>query len=567
MLDDDELQDYLLTAAGPLGSTVLPADYDHPLSNSPLYDAIVAIYDRNGDLLSTAEQAKLTQQCGNLSQELRQAMALILYAMDEASVNLAEAFSDFSPGIKSAVRRELGTYPLHYYNSEFLSDVFDEWEKTDQAELLNGATKFLSAITKAEAYFAIAPDSSLDEILFEFDTPIGFVMVGGALGNTYDSNTNGVRETNALLIDIGGDDRYEGRTCGASDEDTPLSVSIDLAGNDVYESSKFGCQGWGMFGIGVLVDVFGDDTYIAGDHAQGASTCGIGILRDVYGNDVHIGEMMVQGASACGVGLLDDESGDDVYYSPKYAQGFGFTFGSGVLRDVEGDDFYFVGGFEVDFRENQEGKERYVCMGQGFGYGPRRDNENWQGAGGIGVLSDGSGNDYYLGDYFCQGSSYWFATGILDDKAGDDVYVARRYSTGAGIHNSVGVLVDESGNDEYWNWGVGIGHGLDASVGIVVDVEGNDHYSANGWYTMGHGGDGLGVLLDNAGNDMYSILSSGGLGCGAPYMGNYRVPLGIFIDANGTDSYTREHNEAFWTKDETGVAIDMTGGDTGCLMP
>ncbi|MBN1592746.1 MAG: PQQ-like beta-propeller repeat protein [Candidatus Coatesbacteria bacterium] len=569
IFEDSELQDYILTAASPLGPIIARANYNHFLSDTPLRDAIEQIYTTNGVILSEAMRNDLAAQAANLSLELRQAMAMILFAMDDASSSLNQAFEHMSPNAKADIKARIpNAYPLCYYPGSFLSTVFDEWvEGVDFEQLLTAGTTLLSGLKRSEDYFAYVHDSSMAEFLFEFDTPIGFVMVGGAGDNVYNELANGVRERNALLIDIGGNDLYEGRSAGSTGDETPMSIAIDLSGDDVYESDKDGCQGWGFFGIGVLLDFFGNDLYIAPDHSQGSSTFGIGILQDVYGDDLIIGEEMAQGASACGIGLLDNESGNDIYFSPQYAQGFGFTFGSGVLRDVEGNDFYFVGGVDVDFREQEPGQERYVCMGQGFGYGPRRDQESWQGAGGIGILTDGGGNDYYLGDYFAQGSSYWFSTGVLDDKGGDDVYVARRYSTGAGIHNSVGVLVDESGNDEYWGWGVGVGHGLDASVGIVVDIMGDDFYSARGWYMMGHGGDGVGVLIDNAGNDIYSQRDATSLGYAGPYDVGLRRPIGIFVDVDGADAYTTKGNNRSWMADETGVGIDLTAGDSGCLMP
>ncbi len=566
---DQEPQEYVLTAASPLGPSILPVHYDHFLSDTPLQDAIAEIYSSHSQSLTQPQRDELAAQAGHLSLELRKAMAMILFAMNDASAKLDSAFAAVTPNMRSQIcSNVLNAYALCYYNGSFLSGVFDEWlDHVDFEQLLNAGATLLSGLRRAEDYFASVYDSSMDEILFRFDTPIGFVMVGGAADNLFNSTTNGVRERNALLVDIGGNDFYGGRTAGAAGDDTPISVSIDLTGDDTYDSTSDGCQGWGLFGIGVLIDAFGDDTYIAQNHCQGASTFGIGVLQDISGNDIFLGKEMSQGAAACGVAVLSNESGNDIYFSPEYSQGFGFTFGSGVLRDREGDDYYFIGGTDVDFREGTAGQERYVCMGQGFGFGPRRDQEGWQGAGGIGILTDGAGNDYYLGDYFAQGSSYWFSTGILDDKSGNDTYVARRYSTGAGIHNSVGILVDEAGDDEYWGWGVGIGHGLDASVGIVVDVMGDDYYSARGWYMMGHGGDGLGILIDNGGNDVYSQRDGTCLGYAAGYDHGLRRPLGIFIDADGIDAYTTKGNNRCWVADETGVGIDMTSGDTGCLMP
>jgi len=567
LFEDQEYQEFVITAAEPLGTTIAPVRYNRFLSETPLQTAITEIYDRHGLGLSPAKRQQLAQQAANLSLQMRQGIALLLYAMDDASFMLDDAFERVSTAMRNDIRHNVEyVYPLLGYTGAYLEQVFDEWKKVDQEMLVTAAATVLSGLKQAEVYFAGAGDSSMDETLFAFDTPIGFVLVGGASDNIYTSETNGVRETNALIVDIGGNDRFEGKSCASTDEDTAVSVCIDLGGDDVYESGRNGSQGWGLFGIGILVDVSGDDLYVGVDHCQGASTFGVGFLEDISGNDLFMGEMMSQGAAACGIAVLTNEFGNDIYYSPEYSQGFGFTFGSGVLRDRQGDDFYFVGGLDVDYRENKPGKERYVCMGQGFGFGARRDNEMWFSGGGIGILTDGEGNDYYLGDYFAQGSSYWFSTGILDDKSGDDTYVARRYSQGAGIHNSVGVLVDEAGNDEYLSWIVGMGHGLDASVGILVDVQGDDHYSASGWYAMGAGGDGVGILIDNLGNDIYGHKGSGGLGWAGPYMQGNRTPIGIFIDAAGLDAYTSAANNDTWTKDETGVGIDTTG-ETGVLMP
>jgi len=567
LFEDDEMQEYLLTAAQPLGIDVAPVTVGYLLSDTPLQTAISDICEEHDRTLTPSELGELASMAGRLSLELRQGMALILYAMNDSWFLFETAFRNVSPGVKGTLRQVLPSTYVMWLSSSYLDDTFRSWKyDLDQESFALAATTTLAAVNRAGEYLAAANDSDTDEILFGFDTPLGYVMVGGASDNTYDAGVNGVRETNALLIDIGGNDQYLGRVCGATDNDTTVSVCIDLAGDDVYHSDSHGCQGWGLLGLGALIDLQGNDLYVGQKHSQAAGVFGVGVLQDVYGDDIFAAKEFSQGAAALGIAVLSNDFGNDIYFSPEYSQGFGFTFGSGVLRDREGDDFYFVGGFDVDFRENKEGEERYVCMGQGFGYGTRRDGDYYSG-GGIGILTDGAGNDYYLGDYFAQGSSYWFATGILDDKAGDDVYVARRYSTGAGIHNSVGVLVDEAGNDEYWGWGVGIGHGLDKSVGIVVDVMGDDCYSARGWYMMGHGGDGVGVQLDNAGNDVYSQRDASCLGYGGPYMGNHYRPLGIFVDADGTDAYTTKGNDRFWVSDETGVGIDMTAGDTGCLMP
>ena len=85
----------------------------------------------------------------------------------------------------------------------------------------------------------------------------------------------------------------------------PISLVIDCAGNDAYESTHDGAQGFGLLGVGVLVDVAGDDTYLGQRWAQGAGFLGLGILIDDGGSDRYRSEGLSQGTALFGAAALE----------------------------------------------------------------------------------------------------------------------------------------------------------------------------------------------------------------------------------------------------------------------
>ena len=193
--------------------------------------------------------------------------------------------------------------------------------------------------------------------------------------------------------------------------------------------------------------------------------------------------------------------GNDQYFSRRFSQGVGLTKGLGCIMDNAGNDKYSAGGKYSDFRDPDRSFQSYS---QGFGLGLRPDETIVGASGGIGLLFDEDGNDAYYGDYYSQGSSYYFSLGVLYDKNGHDQYHSGRYSQGAGIHSSIGILEDDKGNDVYNAYfGVAQACGYDTGIGFMVDLEGNDYYKSN-VMSQGAGGEkGLGVLVDFKGNDYY----------------------------------------------------------------
>jgi hypothetical protein len=166
-------------------------------------------------------------------------------------------------------------------------------------------------------------------------TPSGTIVIGGKGKNTYDlEKMEGVN----VVIDLGGDDVYREGTVNFQ---RPVLILIDLDGNDRYEGAKPGIQGGAVMGISMLIDVAGNDVYRAQDVAQGSALCGVGILVDFAGDDQYLGLRRCQGQALGGLGILLDRAGRDRYHAAMWAQGFGAPLGFGVLEDLDGNDHYY----------------------------------------------------------------------------------------------------------------------------------------------------------------------------------------------------------------------------------
>lgn len=305
-----------------------------------------------------------------------------------------------------------------------------------------------------------------------------------------------------------------------------IGLAFDLgAGNDTWASLRLS-QGFGSLGVGVLADDGGDDTYAAEAGAQGSGVFGYGLLLDGGGNDTYLSWAFSQGFGYTGgIGQLLDVAGDDtfvadpgnafggttLYYSPQlpggegnssFCQGAGFGFrgdqwstwfsgGVGSLRDVAGNDSYVAGVFS-----------------QATGY--------WEGTG---ILADGAGNDTYDALYYMQGGSAHFASALFFDGGGDDQYSqtfdSQYMHTGAGHDYSLGLFLEDAGNDVYAYNGLAAGASNCQGVGVFVDKDGSDTYTARSTYSTGlgnHSGEcetrtstpSIGIFLDGGGDpDVY----------------------------------------------------------------
>jgi hypothetical protein len=199
-----------------------------------------------------------------------------------------------------------------------------------------------------------------------------------------------------------------------------LGLMISGSGNDKYLCSYSG-QGLGLFGgAGILIDEGGNDFYRLGgsepdfrdplkatqSFGQGfgmgvtseknlnAAPGGIGMLIDLKGDDTYIADYFAQGSSYYyGLGILDDRAGNDQYFAGRYAQGAGIHSSVGVLIDRQGNDFYY--------------SSFGVAQGLGHDYG-------------VGFLEDDGGENRYQGGTLVQGAATNDSVGILIDPKGPD---------------------------------------------------------------------------------------------------------------------------------------------------
>ncbi|MCK6459873.1 MAG: hypothetical protein L6Q95_08260 [Planctomycetes bacterium] len=443
--------------------------------------------------------------------------------------------------------------------------VFDDIAKRiDRPSLYYGCLKALQAAQDARREI---PEGEWPEFRFRLETPWGAVR--------FDNRGEGDRreENPLLVVDFDGESGVFWGPLGATGPRRPLSVALMLGHGGVLGDSNgfdlrkeggsaelasgiLGCGivcvagdednewrtgryglGFGMFGMGALVDEGGDDEYEIAAGGQGAGMFGIGLLLDAGGNDSYR--------------LLEGDG-----------QGYGGPGGVGILADRSGNDTYFA---ERDAakagRADYHSADRIAANNaQGAGFGRRgdgSDGHSW--AGGLGALLDAEGNDRYEAGNFSQGIGYWYGTGLLWDGRGDDVYESVYFTQGSGAHFAIGALIDEAGNDRHTlleNAGAAFGFGWDVVNAFLIDRgAGNDRYEARILSTGLAEVRSNAFFLDEGGDDTY-VLDEGAQGFGdVDERPEYKDPpktstasfsltqVGVFLDLGGKDAYLRRPRE------------------------
>jgi len=461
-------------------------------------------------------------------------------------------------------RSYLPWYLLCHFTGDEYEDCTKEEEYSPPQEFLDAIKRFdLSALVATSRELSSTVDAVVSELVaagsdanfrqpFAIQGLSGTILIGSVGDDVWYMDQWPVP---SIIIDPGGNDIYYGQVAVAGnlrDESNDLaSVAIDLEGNDCYFSGGKRSCGSGVLGVAELVDVSGDDTYRNGHFSQACGLFGAGILLDNSGRDLYDAGLLVQGAGAIGVGLLVDSSGNDSYNAALYAQGMAYTRGWGMLSDRDGFDCYWAGGRYQDFPRFPEGN---LSLSQGFSIGMRP-----AASGGVGILHDRNGNDFYSTEVYGQGVSYWFSIGALIDDNGNDWYQSQQYAQGSGIHLSSGILLDRgSGYDRYSSNACAQGFGHDLAVGWLIDEGGDDFYTADG-VSQGCGiSNGVGVLIDRGGRDGYfgrTASTCTGHGIASRDYGS----IGVLIDMGGSDTYTEPlaGDGRWWTQEAWGVGIDV----------
>jgi hypothetical protein len=491
--------------------------------------------------VTTPEQALDTLKRAVVDAQAAYAAAIAPLAENELA-ELTQGLYPYLTG-QCAIGHALG-YPS---NGRRLCDLLEKMDRRTLFQAAEALTplsnpQFLAQLAKLPAKGALAVPGVKGTIVREIATPAGKIVIAGRGDNVYELDE---MADVCAVVDLGGDDVYHEGTVSA---EHPVRVLIDLAGDDRYEGRKPGIQGAAVLGVSMLIDVAGEDVYDAQDVAQGSAMGGMGILIDMAGNDRYWGLRRVQGQALGGVGIQVDCAGTDEYHAAMWAQGFGGPLGFGVLDDVAGDDHFYCGGM---WRDSYPETPGYEGWGQGVGAGIRQ-----VGNGGIGVILDGGGDDVYEYDYFAHGGGYWLGVGFARDFGGNDRRLGPtqtahngspraevlfdRFSCGFGCHYATGFCFDDGGNDTYGGTIMGLGFAWDCSIGMLFDFGGNDRYEATGGHTQGNGAQaGLGILLDYGGDDTYLGYGQGYASSGISY---HQLPwcggnFSFVLDYGGHDTY------------------------------
>ncbi len=443
----------------------------------------------------------------------------------------------------------------------------------DWASLHYAALKTVAAAERAERALLPLVGMIPDDFEMEVATPYGKIAI---FSPVYDrdkvpprffSSIRGRQPdwmsydaTNTLcVIDFGRKSMWHGTPGATASVLNPVSVMIDLGGDDYYgyeESLYPPSAGVGLFGVGVVIDSKGKDRYNGSIYAQGAGLFGVGVLLDRAGNDTYKADESAQGCGYFGIGLCLDGTGDDEFYLYGDGQGYGGVGGGvGVLGSFDGDDKYTAEPMSEVFNRGDYHSENKINANnaQGAGFGRRGDGSDghaW--AGGLGAIIDIKGNDKYYSGNFTLGVGYWFGTGIVVDREGDDHYRSCYFTQASGAHYCNGILIDEGGDDFhelYETAGAGLGFGWDFTNALLINKGGNDRYSAKmisfGLAQIRSNA----FLFDIGGNDEY-MFAKDAVGFGAAtWRADYEKPsnlygynsyvksFGGFVDIGGEDFY------------------------------
>src|SRR5262249_21516314 len=271
-----------LDLPGPAGSTQ---------NAPPLGDLLWALQRPGGGAIARGE---LARQVARVPGAVQAAVVDVLAAMDAAAPILRAASASLSDADRAFLIAKLS-----HMQAETSLDETSTWRlldlaaRVDRSRILSASLTVASAVDRARIALAEwrragkpglvdGPSATFGlisgDVLLAVDTVLGPVVIGGPGPTVY-------RRDAALAVDLAGDGLYESRAGGTADPGRPIAIVIDVDGDDRYVSTAPFAQGAAAFGVGILLDLAGDDTYVAGDLAQGTGLFGIGVLIDAAGND------------------------------------------------------------------------------------------------------------------------------------------------------------------------------------------------------------------------------------------------------------------------------------------
>jgi hypothetical protein len=270
----------------------------------------------------------------------------------------------------------------------------------------------------------------------------------------------------ALLVDSGGNNQFVATSHSQAHAIGGLAVLLSGTGNDQFTAQTQAQGSAGPQGVAVLIDPAGNDRYtldntplinpspqlpdrntsmgqgagygIRANSPNGRSSAGgIGLLLDLAGDDRYVAQVFAQGVGYYeGLGLLVDSGGSDHFDAAWYAMGAAAHKGAGVLlKRGTGDDSYRA--------------SHSIALGAAHDFS-------------VGIFLDEGGNDHYEVGDLGLGAAHDNSTALFVDAAGDDAYQltsnACRALGAAHISDrdavrddlpNLGLFMDLGGNDTY----------------------------------------------------------------------------------------------------------------------
>jgi len=493
------------------------------LTKESLVTAIMDLNRSLGSTLSYSQLQDLKAKVRVVPDSVAEAAAVIVQSVPEAIKKRNQAFIGFG-GPETLAVVQSKALPLGL-NMDLDDDTLRLMDKVDLTSLVDGGLLVAQAVDSAHK---ILRHVEKTDFSFSWETLVGRIVLNGKKNDTYTPGQY------LLVIDTGGNDAY--MTAASANYTVPVSVVIDLAGNDKYQSTEQGAICAAVLGYSYLLDSSGNDTYKIVNDGLASGIFGVSMLMDCNGDDTYECRESGQALGVYGIGVLSDFKGNDKYTCFEKAQGYASTRGCGALIDLAGNDNYLAYDTPLDYPSPQTA-DHNTSLAQGCGFGRRaHPGDQHSLAGGLGILVDVKGNDTYKAGLFAQGVSYWYSLGMLVDMSGNDSYQGVWYNQGASAHYAVAALCDLSGNDKYVaSMNQSQGHGRDQSIGWLHDLSGNDYYECPGMALGSTSINSIGIFWDQAGNDEYK---SGGASFGYADGGNPgALSLGMFLDQGGTNKF------------------------------
>lgn len=219
---------------------------------------------------------------------------------------------------------------------------------------------------------------------------IGLLMVGAGSsdfdGVSWVQGVGGVSGA-GLLIDQGGDDTY---TADPGEVDDPMYPAPSGVRPVVGSAANWSVAQGAAAGIAAAVP--SDGPNFSG---------GVGLLIDLDGDDEYAAGLLAQGAGYWhGLGIVIEGGGNDRYETNGFSQGAGIDFGAGVLVEQEGTDTYNGSG---------ESPPSVLASGRNFG---------------TGVVIEELGDDTYGAGPQSLGVGFFNGFGLFLENLGDDDYTA-----------------------------------------------------------------------------------------------------------------------------------------------